>query len=147
MGLFGFFKRKVEFEQAKEAREAFLAQAEVSGVDAEFNRASGLMLEEKFQETIAAYQELAERHPDRRGDCEAQIGAAQFFLGEYDEAIASYVRAREHGADSDMMDDNLWEACEQAAERSGRRNDYARRYLELCPQGIYVKRAQKLLTA
>jgi hypothetical protein len=145
MGLFSFFKGKpADFEEGKRAREAFLENVELDDVAKEFNVASGLMLDRKFPECIAEYERLAAKYPTRAAQCLSQIGAARFFLGEYDAAIFAYVKAREGGEDEEMMDDNLWEACEKAAEVTGRRQEYGRRYLDLSPNGRYRKQALKL---
>ena len=40
-----------------------------------------------------------------------------------------------------MMDDNLWEACEALVKKGEKAAEG--RYLELCPKGSYVKKAQK----
>ncbi|MCC7381111.1 MAG: hypothetical protein IT384_04740 [Deltaproteobacteria bacterium] len=140
--LFGKASRTEQFEEAKKARNDFLATASVDPEAAAFNAASALMLDQRFRETIEAYARLGEQYPERRGDCESQIGAAQYFLGELSQALDSYVRARDHGADQDMMDDNIWEVCE-ALHKKGDGKAVAR-YLELCPKGKYVKKARKL---
>ena len=80
----------------------------------------------------------------QRGDAESQIGAAHYFLGDFHKAIEFYVAARTHGADESMMDDNLWEACEALVNKGEKAA--AQRYLELCPEGSYVKKAKKALS-
>jgi tetratricopeptide (TPR) repeat protein len=141
--LFSRSSTEADFTEAKAAREAFLANAQPDEESDAFNAASGLMLDRKDAECIAAYEALGQRYPERLGDTLSQIGAAQFFLGQLDEAIESYVAARTHGADESMMDDNIWEACE-ALIRKGQ-TAAAQRYLELCPTGSFVKQAKKAL--
>ncbi len=102
------------------------------------------MLDQKYEQCIAAYKAVAEKYPDELGNAESQIGAAQYFLGDFNGAITSYVAARTHGADESMMDDNIWEACEALVKKGEK--SAAQRYLELCPQGSYVKKAQKALS-
>lgn len=142
--LFGKTSTEKDFDAAKAEREKFLAKTgpgddESSAV----NAASGLMLDQKYAESIAAYEAIAARYPDRRGEAESQIGAAHYFLGDFHKAIEFYVSARTNGADESMMDDNLWEACEALVKKGEKAA--AQRYLELCPNGSYVKKAQKAL--
>lgn len=139
-----FAGQEADFEAAKQARAEFLEQAPSGdSVSQAFNAASALMLDRKYEACIAAYGELATRFPDRRGDCESQIGAAWYFLKDLNKAIEFYVQARAHGADASMMDDNIWEACE--AQLAAGDAAAAQRYLELCPDGSYVKKARKAL--
>jgi tetratricopeptide (TPR) repeat protein len=134
----------MSFEQAQKMREAFLAVMSQDDEDRAFNAASGLMLKGAFEQTIEAYENLAEKYPDRLADCESQIGAAYHFLKQYDKAIACYLSAEKNGADSGMMDDNIWEACLAAFKKT---NDklYINKYLTLRPNGSYLKKANKLL--
>jgi len=148
MGLFDFLTGKkstqAQMETAKKERDKFLSGAKVDDESAKWNHASGLMLEQRFQESIAAYEALAVEFPERRHDAESQIGAAYFFLGQLEQALEMYVRAHEHGFDKDMSDDNIWEACEALASKGHKQ--FLSRYLELFPHGKYVKKAQKLLS-
>jgi hypothetical protein len=105
-----------------------------------------LLATQKFDEAIAAYEAIAADFPHRRGDAESQIGAAYYFKGDYIRAIELYVAARENGADSDMMDDNIWEAVEtlaNATKDADAKRRWLARYLELCPRGKYQKYALK----
>lgn len=77
------------------------------------NAAADLLLAKKFTEAIAAYEAIAREHPGSAADCESQIGAAWFFLGDYPRAIEFYRSALAKGADRGMMADNIQEA-EQA---------------------------------
>src|SRR5262245_3000950 len=72
-------------------------------VSAKINAAARLMTGRKFEHALAAYRTIGEQHPDRRGTCEGQIGAALYFLGRYEEAIAHYESAIALGEDRDMM--------------------------------------------
>jgi len=142
--LFGKTSTESDLTAAKAEREKFLAKTcpgddETNAV----NAASGLMLDQKYAESIAAYEAIATKYPERRGEAESQIGAAHYFLGDFHKAIEFYVSARTNGADESMMDDNLWEACEALVKKGEKAA--AQRYLELCPSGSYVKKAQKAL--
>jgi TolA-binding protein len=141
--LFGKTSEESELDAAKAEREKFLANAETDEVSDAINAASGLLLDRKYAESIAAYLQIIEKYPQERGKAESQIGAAQYFLGQFTEAIESYAAAREHGADPSMMDDNIWEACEALVKKGDKAA--AQRYLALCPDGSYVKKAQKAL--
>jgi tetratricopeptide (TPR) repeat protein len=162
MGLFNFFKRTrteneqlhgfisnpqgISFEEAKQLRESFLAIAEQDDESAAFNAASDLMLSKAFSECIQAYKQLSEKYPNRQGDCYSQIGAAYYFLEDYEQAIRFYVLARDSGADEDMMDDNIWEACETIYRKKNNKSAIEK-YKELCPNGNYLKQANKLLSS
>jgi TolA-binding protein len=146
MGFLGtLFKKtsnEVDFEGAKRERAAFLSKVTTNSESDAINAAAGLMLDRKYAEAIIAYQDVIARFPSRRGTAESQIGAAHYFLGDFQKAIEFYVAAREHGEDASMMDDNIWEATEALVKKGEK--GAAQRYLELCPQGSYVKKAQKL---
>lgn len=147
MGFLGSLFKKTSteagFDGAKQEREKFLSKVSTDPESDAVNAASGLMLDRKYAECIGAYAALIEKYPHRRGDAESQIGAAHYFLGDLHQAIEFYVSARTHGADASMMDDNLWEACEALVKKGER--SAAQKYLELCPDGSYVKKAQKAL--
>jgi tetratricopeptide (TPR) repeat protein len=138
------FQQGLNVEKAQKMRDAFLAIMIQDDEDKSFNAASGLMLKGAFNETIEAYQDLAQKYPHRKGDCESQVGAAYHFLKNYDKAIECYVSAERNGADANMMDDNIWEACLAAYQITEEKN-YIRQYLEIRPNGNYVKKAKKFL--
>ncbi len=165
MGLFDFFKSKknknsetvygfaskeaesgkgLDQDQLLQLREQLLQVMATNDRDKEFNFASGLMLKGAYQPCIEAYEKLMEKYPDSLGSCESQIGAAHFFLGDYEKAIQFYLQARDHGMDADMMDDNLWEACDTLYQVDGNKA-HIERYIELCPDGSYVRKAQRIL--
>ncbi|MCC5944593.1 MAG: hypothetical protein JJT94_06630 [Bernardetiaceae bacterium] len=166
MGLFDFFKIRAKGEnvevfgfaskeaeagkgldqaQIQQYQAAFLQVLETSDEDRAFNFAAQLMAKGAYQNCIQAYQQLCERYPDQRGTCEGQIGAAYFFLGEYEQAIHYYLEAREHDAsNADMMDDNIWEACETIYNEHGNRRAIEQ-YAVYCPDGKYLKKAAAIL--
>jgi TolA-binding protein len=137
---------EADLADAKKEREAFLAQPNLTTDDASkaINAAADLMLHQKFAEAIAAYTDVMERFPDRRGTAESQIGAAHYFLGDFHQAMTFYAAARDHGENASMMDDNLWEAAEALVKKGEKAA--AQKYLDLCPTGSNVKKAKKALS-
>ena len=133
----------VGFDEPGRMRQTFLASIAQDSEPAAFGKAAALMADKRFTAALAAYEVLAEKYPARRGDARSQIGAAQFFLGRYEEAVDSYVAARDAGFAASMIDDNLWEACE-AAYRQTSNSRWIQRYADLCPGGKYAARAQQL---
>ena len=87
-------------------------------VTAKMNQASELLLSRQYAQAADAFRTIAEQHPEERGDCYGQVGAAIYFLGRYEEAIAWYEAALAAGADPSMMQDNIAEAREALAKRS-----------------------------
>lgn len=106
-------------EEARALQSELLKGVEVGEVSAKVNAAAQLLLRGKHDDSIAAYSSIAVEHPEERGTCEGQVGAAFFFKGEYETAIQWYEAARAHGADPSMMDDNIKEAKE-AIEKKAR---------------------------
>lgn len=134
-----------DFEAAKAMREKFLAVGgDQDGETAEVNAACALMLDRKYDQVKPAWDAIAAKYPHRRGEADSQIGAAEYFKGDFHKAIEFYVSARDNGADESMMDDNIWEACEALVKKGEKAA--AQRYLELCPDGSYVKQARKALS-
>ena len=79
-------------------------------VDDKINAAANLLLGGQYQASIDAYLQIAHQHPERTGTCYGQIGAGLFFIQQYARAIEYYEAAKQHGADSRMMDENIAEA-------------------------------------
>jgi tetratricopeptide (TPR) repeat protein len=148
MGFFDFLfgKKKMTLDEANQVNQQYTAQNPVpaSNQSAMVRQASNLMTSRKFQESIAMYEEMATRFPESKGTYLGQMGAGYYFLGDYAQAIDYYVQAREAGAMADMMDDNIWEACEAIYENSRNKAD-VERYFELCPKGGHAREANKIL--
>ncbi|MFN8285411.1 MAG: hypothetical protein U0V74_01590 [Chitinophagales bacterium] len=163
MGFFDFLKSKkkednvssfgkidsnnkgLSFEEAKQAREAFLTMLDTSEPKSKLvNAASGMLLNKNFDGAIEAYQKIAEKYPEAAADCESQIGAAWYFKGDYKKAIEGYVAALNKGADKGMMDDNIWEAAEALYKADGNK-EHLQNYLSIFPEGQYAKQARKAL--
>lgn len=146
-GIFGKQNRDEAFEEAKRAREKLMTKQQTgSERSVLFNRACALMLDQKFEETIVAYRAMARQFPADEGLCEAQIGAALFFLGRYDDAIAAYLKALALGQDAAMMAENVFEACETLAQQHDDPSHY-RRYLDVFPEGAQADIARERLSA
>lgn len=110
-----------------------------------FRLGAQLLKERKFQQAIYVYRKLAERYPDKRQDCEAQVGMVYYCMGKYAKAIESYIAARVHGADESWMDESIWEACETQAHRIEdplRQRESLELYLRICPTGEHRHQAE-----
>ena len=95
------------------------ASSTLAGDNAEKKMAAAtrLLTAKKYRDCIEAYRRIGTEHPDRWGDCLANMGAAYFFLGEFEKAIACYQQAIGHGVDEEMMRDNIDEAREAQIKR------------------------------
>ena len=115
-----------------------------------FQLVAKYLKDRKYASAIYLYQRLSSAFPELRQDCEAQIGQSYYCLGQYGKAIEAYIAARVHGADSEWIDETIWEACETLAAES---DDYTKRreslqmYTTLCPTGQHMKDAQDALEA
>lgn len=144
MGFFDFIFGKNTLEDGAKLQDALRIETSGDDVSSRLNAAARLMTSRKFDEAIAAYDKIGVDFPDEAGTALGQIGAAYFFKGNFERAIAAYVTARDHGADAGMMDDNIWEACEALAKKEpAQKAAHFARYLELCPAGRYVKQASR----
>ncbi len=148
MGLFGRKKKKVSLQEADKMNQEFIAnnpQAKDSE-DALMRQASSAMTSGNFSNALALYTQMANEFPAKKGLYLSQVGAAHYFLEDYEAAIEAYVDARNNGMDESMIDDNIWEACETIYKKT---DDKAalQKYLELCPNGGYVKKANKWLNS
>ena len=129
-------------EQADHLAAAYQAAGQADDVGQQVNAAARLLAGGRFQEAIEAWHGIGERYPERRAEAVSQIGAARYFLGDYEGAITDYVAARDGGFDADMMDDNVWEACEALAQQGD--PTAGQRYLAAFPDGAYAKKAARL---
>lgn len=133
----------ISVEEAKALQKDFLSKIQTNLVDDQFNSASKLMLNGAYNEAIEAYLTLAEKHPEKRWLCESQIGAGYYFKKEYKKAIDYYLKARQNGAIEEMMDDNVWEACE-AIYATNKDRSIIQLYLDHFPNGNYTRKAIKI---
>lgn len=149
MGLFDFLsgkKKKVSLEKADKINDDFIAKNPVpkDNENAEMRRASKLLTSKNYQEALDLYAKMAEKYPKNRGLYLSQVGTCHYFLGNYEKAIEVYVESRENGMDKSMIDDNIFEVCEAIYNQSNEKSTLEK-YFELCPNGSYTKKINKLL--
>jgi tetratricopeptide (TPR) repeat protein len=156
MGLFNaLFGNKKSLKEADKLNDDHLAKNPVAKNDENemMRNASKLMTSKKFQESLDLYKKLSENYPDNRGLYESQVGAAYYFLGEYEKAVEYYISAMNNGGNKSMMDDNIWEAAEAFSKldillENGsiiNPKNLIEKYLELFPNGSYAKKAKQVL--
>ncbi|GEM_PF-682310 len=100
---------------AKGIQDRVLQLMQTNDVQAKINGAAQLMTEGQWDACIQAYAHIKNAHPEQAALCESQVGAAEFFKGNYDNAIQHYELAKSLGADLGMMDMNIAEAKEKMA--------------------------------
>lgn len=98
----------------------------------------------KFDKSIETFKLLSEVYPNNKGYYLSQMGLSYYFLDDYVKAIEIYNNALKHGADTQMIDDNIWEATEALYEES-KDKSFIERYVLTFPEGKYRKRAVRLL--
>lgn len=136
---------KPDFEQAKKIREEMLKNAEQDDVSLEINAAAGLLLNQDYEGSKRAYESIIIKYPQSKGECIGQIGVAEFFLGNYENALENYIESKNNGEDNNMTEDNIWEVCELLHKKSGS-SKAVEQYLSLYPAGRYIKKANKLIS-
>jgi Tetratricopeptide repeat. len=143
---YGFVNEKgISMETAQKLQEEFLQIMKTTDDQSkQINAAAKLMTSGAYQQCITAYSLIMEKYPNRKPDCEMNIGACYFFLGDYDNAIEHYLISKEQGMDQAMIDDNVWEACEKAFAAK-KEQSYIHKYIQLFPAGTYLKKARNLL--
>lgn len=148
MGFFDalFGKKKTTLEQADKKNDAYIAgnPTPTNDENGMMRQAAKLMSSQKFAESMELYTKLASEYPAKRGLYESQVGVGHYFLGEYEKAFETYVKAMENGADAGMMDDNIWEAAEVLYKKDGSKT-WVEKYLQLFPKANHKKAAEKLL--
>ncbi|MDC8002482.1 hypothetical protein POV27_00330 [Aureisphaera galaxeae] len=149
MGLFSslFGKRKMTLEEMNEKNKTYISDNPnpKDDEDGRMREASVAMTSGQFEESAELYEKLAEDFPAKKGLYLSQVGAAYYFLKDFHTAISFYVTAKEHGADTSMMDDNIWEACEAIYNQENDKTAIER-YLTHYPNGKYAKKAEKILS-
>lgn len=108
------------------------------------SKAADLMKQHKFQESMDAYQQLADEFPKDRGYYLSEVGVNHFLLGEYEKAIDYYMLARDSGANKTEIDDDIWQSCDALHDKSHKKAP-VKKYLTLCPDGAHTKEAKKIL--
>lgn len=103
----------MSMQEARELQDDVMSRmVDEDSVSARINQAARLMTAGMYVEAIDAYTAVGEDFPEELGEAQGQIGAAYFFLGEYETALHYYQLAKINGADHDMMDDNIAEVLE-----------------------------------
>lgn len=112
-----------------------------------FNQACRLVPKGKYADALAMFENVkaGTSNKEQKATCDNQIGVCYFFLEEYEKAIESYTSSFHNGFDKAMADDNIWEACEKLMKKENDQAKWAKHYIDILPQGTYLKKAQKLL--
>jgi len=134
-----------DFEPAKKIREELLKKTIQDEVSIEINAAAGLMLNKDYEGSKSAYESIAIKYPQSKGKCLGQIGVAEFFLGNYEAALENYIESKNNDKDDEMTEDNIWEVCEVLYKKHGS-SKAVDQYLNLYPEGRYIKKANKLVS-
>lgn len=100
----------MSMDEARGLQDKVLQVMQTNDVSAKINMAAQLLTGGEYHEAIRAYEQIKHQHPEEAALCESQIGAAFFFLADYETAIQHYETAKSLGADSQMMDMNILEA-------------------------------------
>ncbi|GAA3649446.1 tetratricopeptide repeat protein [Flavivirga jejuensis] len=149
MGLFNslFGKKKMTLDEANAKNQDFITKNPEPKDDENslMRQASNMLTNRKFDESIEFYKRLAENYPENKGLYLSQVGVGFYFLNDFDKAIEYYLKAKNEGADSNMMDDNIWEACEAIYNKNNDKKAIER-YLEYYHNGNYAKKAKKILS-
>ena len=74
--------------------------------------AATLMGEARWVEAVYAYRAICQQHPEHAAIAASQVGAAYFFLKQYDQAIRWYEYSGQLGFDARMTAENIAEARE-----------------------------------
>ncbi len=80
-------------EEARALQEKLLDGATTGGVSGKINAAARLLVGVSYEQAISAYTAIMTEHPEQRGTCEGQIGAAHYLLGQFEQAITYYEAA------------------------------------------------------
>lgn len=132
------------FENLKKTRAEMLKNVGQDDETLEINEAAGLLLDKDFEGSKRAYERIILKYPDSRGKCLAQIGVAEFYMGNYENALEYYIEAKNNGEDNSMTEDNIWEVCE-ILYKNNSSSAAPEKYLSLYPNGSYAKKAGKMV--
>jgi len=148
MGLFNLFsKKKITLTEANKENETYVSNhpKAKNGENKLMREASSALTGGEFKKSIELYNLLAENYTENSGLYLSQVGVSYYFLNDFNKAIEYYLKALSNGAASSMMDDNIWEACEEIYERK-KDKIQMERYLEWFPNGRYNKKAKKIIS-
>ncbi|MEX1058646.1 MAG: tetratricopeptide repeat protein [Natronospirillum sp.] len=115
-----------------------------------YRRARDLLAERQYEESVAAFQEFVDVHPDDdlTDDAWFWMGEVHTLLREYDEAQVAYDRVLEDFAESDKRIDALFKLG-FVAERTGEIDDaldFYRRVMEAAPNSSLANLAEQRVT-
>ncbi len=149
MGLFNYLfkKKKTTLDDLNTINQDYISKNPVpkNKENSLMRQASSMLTSRRFNESIELYKKLAENYPNNKGLYLSQVGAGFYFLNDFDKAIEYYLKAKNENADSNMMDDNIWEACEAIYKKNNDKKAIER-YFEYYPDGNYIKKAKKILS-
>lgn len=155
MGLFsGLFKKnndlvahsdQLTMEEIEKIQLSLKDKMDADTYNSTFNQGCRLIPKGQYNEAIALFSAIEENSTDahEKGNCQNQIGVCYFFLGNFEKAVGYYVQSLNNGFDKSMMDDNIWEACEELMKVDGDKIKWSQYYLEILPEGKYAGKAQK----
>ena len=147
MGIFKilFGKKKISLEEANEKNKKYLSEnpKPKNDKDGLLREASSALTNGEFEKSIELYKKMERDFPEDKGLYLSQIGAAYYFLEDLNKAIEYYLLARNNGAHPDMIEYNIWEACETMYKKDGDKNAIER-YLEYLPKmGVTLKKQKR----
>lgn len=108
--------------ERQKAMERIMRKADFS---TKISTADWLLLENNHNGAIALYDRIAVDHPDRIGFCLRSIGAAHYFLGDYETAIEFYEKALGRGEDAEIIAADIAEARDAIVMRDQGRREAA----------------------
>lgn len=147
-------------DMKREAHEAWRAAQEAGTVKALSRAALGFQHVSLFDESIAAYRELAQRHPAEASEAwqgigdsylhRADMGASEDLARDFEAALHAYDQAMlDPQVTHSYLEHNYWEATSGLAKQRG--GEEARRvlsrYVERFPTGEHRPEATKMLGA
>lgn len=156
MGLFsGLFKKDkdlvahsndLSMEEIEKIQLSLKDKMDADVYNSTFNQACRLIPKRQYNEAIALFGAIEDNTADlhEKANCQNQIGVCYFFLGDFEKALEYYTHALRNGFDKNMMDDNIWEACEELMKKDGDKTKWAQHYLSLFPDGSYAGKAKKM---
>ena len=136
---------KVSMEEMEEVQLFLKDRMDANDYNSIFNQACRLIPKKQYAEAIALFESVRENSDDayEKASCESQIGVCHFFMGDFEKALAFYTDSFRSGYDKDVIDYNIWEACEELMKIDGNKAKWSQQYLEVLPDGQYARKAKK----
>ncbi len=138
---------KVSMEEMEEIQVLLKDRMDADDYNSVFNQACRLIPQGRYTEAITLFESVHKHSTDdyEKGSCESQIGACHFFLGDFENALEFYTRSFHSGYDKNVVDFNIWEACEELMKIDGNMARWSQYYLGVFPNGDYAKKAKKYI--